>query len=71
MKRQAHPSEDIIGRITNSGSWDRRYRAFTPPEPFKADPWRTAVEIALSVPLILILVIGIPFLAWLVAGAVQ
>lgn len=37
-------------------------------EPYQVNHWRTVIEILVSVPLMAVLLFGIPFLLWLIAG---
>ena len=66
LPRQAEP-EDTLGRITRSGSWDRRYRIrHEPAEPVDVDPMGTVVEILVGTIVIGALFVGI--LAWVAIG---
>lgn len=64
-----HDAEEVIGRITKAGRWDRRYRIqHAAPEPVKVDPLRTVAEILIGAIVILALFVGI--LMWVaIAGA--
>lgn len=36
-------------------------------EPYQVNHWRTVIEILVSVPIVAVLFLGIPFLLWLIA----
>jgi hypothetical protein len=63
-------SEQVVGRITQAGSWDRRYRpTYAPPEPIEVNPFREVAEIIGGTVLMCALFVGIYFLAAVAAVA--
>ena len=58
-----HPSEQVVGRIRRDGGWDRRFRYQAAPA---EDVRRTVL---LGVPIMLTLIVGIPWLMFALAGA--
>ena len=66
-----HDSEDVVGRITTRGTWDRRYRVRyeEPPQP-KADPMREVAKmLGLVIFVLSMWVVMFVFVA--IAGATQ
>lgn len=69
MKRQQAWPEERLGRITNAGRFDLRYRIPTEPiEPDDFSPMREVMHILAGVVVLLGLFVGI--LAWVAIGTV-
>ena len=61
-----HDADKVIGRITNDGYWDRRYRVRYEDRPIRLpeyDVWRRVVEIMALTVYVLILFGSLLFLA--------
>lgn len=57
-------ADEVVGRITRAGTWDRRYRIPSEPiEPVRVDPMREVAEILVGMIVLLAAIVAI--LAWI------
>jgi hypothetical protein len=63
-----HDSEDVVGRITTRGQWDRRYIPKADPCQDNDGGWR---EVVTGVAVMLLCFVGLGMWAWIAWAAAQ